>query len=139
MTLAAPLALYWYGLHGVEERPERPRQMASAPEQQRVWTQVRGRGPVTLDPMNPYGVTFNILAGRMTAPAGETLAFWIARTYLLDHRRDDGMSWWHLSSVALTIWISRNWSAEEVMTVASRTMPPDQRGLSVAPEKQEAR
>lgn len=137
LILVAPLALYMYGLSGVDGRPERPVQMASEAEQQRIWNQARGVGPVVIKQMNPYGYALDFFNGRVRPPAGEILPYWIARTYLLEHRLNSGTLSWHLSSAALTIWISRNWSAEEILTVASRTVPPDRRAPLVVPKKQE--
>ena len=137
LILVAPLALYGYGLSGVDGRPERPVQMASQAEQQRIWNHARGVGPVVIKPMNPYGFVLDFFNGQMRPPAGEILPYWIARAYLPEHRLNEGNLSWHLSCAALTIWISRNWSAEEILTVASRTVPPDRRAPLVAPKKQE--
>ena len=40
-------------------------------------------------------------------------------THLLNHQRHKGMSWWHLSGAALAIWLSRNWTDEEILSAAA--------------------
>jgi hypothetical protein len=47
------------------------------------------------------------------AGAGQLAAWQIARAHNSDHPVG-GMGWWHLSGAALTIWVTRHWSGEQI-------------------------
>ena len=137
LVLAAPLILYAWGLSTVDGRPQRPVQMASSVEQSRIWKQAGGSEPTVVKKMNPYGFFGRYLDDHYRAPSGEVAAYWIARAYLLEHRREPGMGAWHGGAAALTIWITRNWSTEEILTVAAQTVSADPRAPLTPPKKQE--
>lgn len=62
------------------------------------------------------------------------LAAWqVASAHLLIHRRSTGMSWWHLSGAALTIWVTRNWSTEQILSQASVVMRKGRASQSLGP------
>jgi len=44
LVLGLPLALYSLGLSGVEGRPQKPLQLASAEQKTAVWKRARGQG-----------------------------------------------------------------------------------------------
>ncbi len=64
--------------------------------------------------LNPWGVTFCIFTGK--EPIGGRSASLVARNYNQTHIKNHRMAGWHLSNIALSIWISRNWSEEEVLS-----------------------
>lgn len=115
LLLAMPLVLYQLGLSGVQGVPGKPRVLASHERQMLVWTRAQGKDMPRMDSLNPYSFAFGLLSGKPNDP-GLVVASWVARDYLLENGRYGGMSWWHLSGAALTIWLSRNWSAEELLT-----------------------
>jgi hypothetical protein len=123
LMLASPLALYWLGLSGVEGLPSKPPKLASKDQQAQVWRQARGDGIPAVEVMNPYAVLFRLFAAspRRTPPS-ELVTWWVASGYLSEHRRHKGMGWWHLSGTALTIWLSRNWSTEEILSAAALSL-----------------
>jgi hypothetical protein len=47
------------------------------------------------------------------------LAWVIARNYNGSHLKNRRMIFWHLSGAALTIWVSRNWTAEQIVAAAA--------------------
>jgi len=119
LLLASPYILYRVGLHGVEGRPQKPGQLATEQQQASVWKAARGEGAPQIGTMNPYSMAagFLIEPGART-PAGERIAWQVASDYLLTHRRRQGTLWWHLSGAALMIWLTRNWSDEEILSAA---------------------
>ncbi len=129
VVVASSLALYWVGLSGVQGLPDRPTELAPVEQRQLVWRQARGSGQPTVEAMNPYSVGLKLLlpAPSRTTP-GELVAWWVASGYLLEHQKHKGMAWWHLSGMALTIWLSRNWSSEELMSAGVQILT--QRGLT---------
>ncbi|HFF6211806.1 hypothetical protein [Stenotrophomonas maltophilia] len=73
-------------------------------------------------PMNPWSFAaqfFDDDAMKKKVPEVEREAFWIARRHLWRQPRHD-MLRWHLSSTALTIWITRNWSAAQIADTARK-------------------
>jgi hypothetical protein len=136
LALIGPPLLYLWGLSNVDGRPQRPISMATSEEQSRLWQQAGGSGRVAIQVMNPFGFFGRFLGDSYVAPAGEAAACWIARAYLLEHRRGQSMAAWHASVAALTIWITRNWSAEEILTAASEAVSADPRAPLRVPRKQ---
>lgn len=121
LVVSSPWWIYVWGLSRVEGRPERPVVMASAEDQARVWKFARGEGAPQVESINPYGAAIDFWRGDLRPPPGERVAMWVARSHLMDQQRSAGMLSWHGSYAALTIWLTRNWTAEELMTAASRS------------------
>ena len=121
LLLGFPLALYWLGLSGVEGRPQKPQQLASIEQQTVVWKRARGTGlpHVAADDPNSYFASV-LFAQPERTPPSQLVTWWVAREYLLTHKRYKGMGWWHLSGAALAIWLSRNWTSEEVLSAAAQ-------------------
>ena len=118
LALAAPLALYWLGLYAAGGRPEEPAAIALRDMQLIAWKSARGTGEPSVDPLNPY--TYLWVAGSPGPRKAGTLVAWrVASRHIQKHRRYQGMGWWHLSGAALTIWLTRNWSVEQLLTRAS--------------------
>lgn len=121
LVVAAPYALYRLGLHGIEGRPAKPLRLATPEQQQWVWTQFKAsglRGERKVVPLDPCSYAYDLLSGHAedTQTFGNLLAWNVARPYLMEHRRFKGMGWWHLSGEALSIWLTRNWSTEELLS-----------------------
>lgn len=119
LVLASPFVLYRMGLHGIEGVPRQPVQLALREQQAMVWKNAGGEGVARIGTMNPYSVALRlVIAVGSPHPAGERVVWWVASDYLRTHQRHQGMAWWHLSGIALTIWLSRNWSNEEILSAA---------------------
>jgi hypothetical protein len=118
--LATPVLLFWVGLSGIDGMPSKPSSIAPREQQLWVWQQARGKGEPKVEATSPYSVAAKLLIGRAEpTPAGELATWWVASDYLLAHQRYRGMGWWHLSGTALTIWLTRNWTTEEVLSAAA--------------------
>lgn len=119
VVLASPLILYGLGLSGVDGRPPKPLQLASIAQQELAWKRARGEGVPRIDPMNPYSLAIALLAApEARTPPGQLITWWLASGHLREHQRHKGMGWWHLSGAALAIWVSRNWTSEEILSAA---------------------
>jgi len=136
LLLAAPLMLYQWGLSNVDGRPQRPTHMASTAEQARIWKQAGGAEPAVVEPINPYGFFVRFFVDSYRETASERAAYWIARSYLPEHRRGSTMLEWHGGVAALTIWITRNWSTEEILTVAAETVSADPKAPLKTPRQE---
>jgi len=72
--------------------------------------------------MNPWGFVAQLFdqdAGKANVPVVEQEAYWVARRHLMRQPRH-GMLRWQLSSTALTIWITRHWSAGQIADTARK-------------------
>jgi hypothetical protein len=117
---AGPWCLYWLGLHGAEGKPVAPVVLASRDVQLEAWRRVRGSGIPTIVPLNPY--TYTSVNGAPGPQEASTLIAWhVASDHMLQHRKYKSMLWWHFSGAALTIWLTRNWTVEQLLTEASKT------------------
>ena len=121
LLLGLPLALYSLGLSEVDGRPQKPLQLASAEQKTVVWKRARGEGMRYVAADNPYSYAAGVFfAKEQRTPPGQLVTWWVARDYLLRHKRYEGMGWWHLSGAALAIWLSRNWTSDEILSAAAQ-------------------
>lgn len=79
-----------------------------------AWMQCKEALPVEVKATNPWSVAIKLMAGDSFSPSpGERAAWRIASNYNAAHRQG-GNTWWHMSGAALTIWITRQWSVEQI-------------------------
>lgn len=121
LLLGFPPALYSLGLKGVEGRPQKPLRLASAEQKTVAWKHARGEGIPYISADNPYSYVASVfLTQEQRTPASQLVTWWVARDYLLRHQRYKGMGWWHSSGAALAIWLSRNWTSDEIFSAAAQ-------------------
>jgi hypothetical protein len=118
VAMLAPLGAYGLGLYGIEAMPQPPKTIATASAQAAVWNQARGVGPVVVPRLNPY-TYWHFSTGVEREKAGLLIAWGVAAAHLKEQQRYKGMHWWHLSGAALTIWLTRHWSVEQILSKAS--------------------
>ncbi len=79
-----------------------------------AWAQCGEQSPVAVRAINPWGATGRFLFGNpLRTTPGERSAWRIARTHNASQPVGNNL-WWHTSGAALTIWITRHWSAEQI-------------------------
>jgi hypothetical protein len=109
----SPWCLYVVGLAGVSGKPPAPRTLSTPQLQVVTWQRMRGVGNPELATLNPY--TYLSATNRPGPQDPSHLLAWnVASNYVLKHHRFSGRLWWHLSSGALTIWLTRkrrHWAA----------------------------
>ncbi|MBI3345793.1 MAG: hypothetical protein HY020_01110 [Burkholderiales bacterium] len=118
LFLLSPWLIYAAMLASIEGRPTRPESLVPAQEQVRLWRLADGTGEPRAEPMNPYGYAWELFVPTGQPAPGETLAGWVSRDYLRAQPRR-GMLAWHLSNAALTIWLTRNWTAQELASAVA--------------------
>jgi hypothetical protein len=111
---AAPWLIYWFGLSRIEGRPMAATHTVTAEQIDSLFKRLRISQPVQIDPISPYSYF------RQGAhPSSSTrIASIIARSYNANHLSDRRMLYWHLSGIALTIWLTRNWTPTELIAKA---------------------
>jgi hypothetical protein len=121
VVLAVPAVGYGVGLSRIDGKPTPadPSQYTNAQLQEK-WRHCRESSSIAVEPLNPWGYTAKILWGTTDFTGNGELAAWlIAREHNGKHLKG-GMAWWHLSGAALTIWVTRNWSAKEIAATLVR-------------------
>ena|SRR5258708_117439 len=115
---AGPWLLYGIGLAMVDGRPPYASQIVVTPEDaEALWRGLRIPQPVRLDPVSPYSYVQALVLGDETILGPSTHIAWlIARSYNIEHLTDHRA--WHLSGAALTIWLTRNWTSNELLARA---------------------
>ena len=122
--ILGPWGLYWFALTKIVGRPSHALQATFAVEDaEALWRQLREPMPIRVEPMSPHSYLWAVLrcaaggARRCSAdgslPRGSGLAEMIARAHNAKNLQDLG--WWHPSGAALTIWLTRNWTTDELI------------------------
>ena len=79
-----------------------------------AWQQCQEASPISVKASNPWRVAGRLLLGDpLSTDPGERSAWRIASTHNASHPVGSNL-WWHTSGAALTIWVTRHWSAEEI-------------------------
>jgi hypothetical protein len=70
--------------------------------------------PISVIPLNPWQVSYDLLKGEASMDSsGQIAASRIASAFVTRTSKET-MGWWHLSTAALTIWITRHWTAGQI-------------------------
>jgi hypothetical protein len=79
-----------------------------------AWARCGERGPVAVDAVNPWTYAIALLFDDVRATTPGSIAAWrIAARHNATHPVGN-MFWWHTSGAALSLWIRRHWSAEQI-------------------------
>jgi hypothetical protein len=117
----APPGLYALGLSNVNGRPSPPASCHPTPTDRAFLERTfRMSQPMTVKPLSPWAyVNFILEDDARNAATGGVEATWlVAQHYNAQHLKDRRSIAWHLSGAALTIWIRRHWSSDEVLCAA---------------------
>ena len=125
VVIAGPWALYGYGLTFVEGRPMPPTDVSvTAEDIPGMWTELRVSNPVPTPSYSPHGYLLAValslsdavgLPGRIP---GSALLWQVARSYNSGHMRSSRQAHWHLAGGCMMIWLSRNWTHDELVAKA---------------------
>lgn len=119
-------ALYRYGLSRVGELPRPPAALQTNLATRALWADAEER-PLQLEPRWPWTLLTDFVRllwetsrhERHARPAGSQMAWYVARQWMRAPRpgqEQPRMREWHLRGLALSVWLSRHWSAEELLT-----------------------
>ncbi|MDP1976689.1 hypothetical protein [Undibacterium sp.] len=117
VLLSGPLFFYAYGLSNITGRPEPAKTTVISPENKAlIWKELKEQGVLQVEVLTPYDIYSLFLEN--SYPVGSRLAWYVARTYNQDHLQDRHMLSWHISGEALTVWLTRHWSTDELLAKA---------------------
>lgn len=120
IALAALLALgpwvvYEIALSNIVGRPTYPTlQKLTSNEEQVTWQSLKEQGPIKIEKLTPHAYILHFLDFSKPSP-GASVAWFVARNHNSGHLKNRRMTWWHLSGAALTIWLTRNWDASQLL------------------------
>jgi hypothetical protein len=113
-----PWALYGIGLDNTTGRPIP--QSHSSPTSAGETHRGADQPSMKVKPISPWGYIITIASTDSGVFDEGTKAAWlVARNYNLSHLKKRQALWWHLSGAALTIWLTRNWTSEEILYAAA--------------------
>nr|QKW93735.1 multimodular transpeptidase-transglycosylase [Vitiosangium cumulatum] len=126
LLLGSVEALYRYALSRVGELPRAPRPRTDFATQA-IWASMED-GPLRLEPRWPWTLIADFVhlyrnPRDRQQPAGSHLSSFVALRWLASRPEQERapMLNWHLHGLALSIWISRHWTAEELMTAGAES------------------
>ena len=118
LLLLGPWAIYEVGLSNIAVLPAPPSSSAiSVADAKAIWNEFKEPGPVSVEPLSPYGYAFALFSNHSLPPGART-AWFVARNHNPGNLKDKKMIWWHTSGAALTIWLTQNWSTEQLIAKA---------------------
>ena len=111
-----PWVLYAVALAKIGGRPSHAARAPPAPEDvEALWRNLRIEQPTEIRPLSPYSYIWAFVSGGPRSLEPEARIAWpIAASHNADHLADRSV-WWHISGAALLIWLTRNWTMEELI------------------------
>jgi hypothetical protein len=107
-----PPGLYWLGLANIDGRPEPPHARDTQRRDYDFVGNLKFPHPIVVRKLSPWSYPFLV--------ANEDPAIWIvAGSYNVGHLKRRENLWWGLSGAALIIWLSRNWSEDQIVSAAA--------------------
>jgi len=118
VTFILPWVAYWVGLSRISQLPLPPSHVITAEQREWVWGLARGSGVHVTEPMTPFSYLHALFSSQGTMDRDARVVGWVASDHLTHQDAVQPMFWWHLSSASLTIWLSRNWTDQQITTAA---------------------
>ncbi len=115
LTVSAPGLTYIVGLYRVDGRPTPANPNEYSQEAiNSAWTKCSEKLPIYVKATDPWTYTSRFFFSEpLQATPGERAAWRIASSHNITHRMGNN-TWWHTSGAALTIWLTRHWSAQQI-------------------------
>jgi hypothetical protein len=123
LALLLPWGLYGVGLANIDGRPSAPTgPPISLQDDELLRRELRAQHGISVVPLSPAGYFVSLSMANTKESAEESgadAAWLVARNYNASHLKNRRSIWWHLSGAALTIWITRNWTPDQVLSRAA--------------------
>jgi len=116
-----PGIIYFSALYNIDGRPAFAQEcQLSAAQKLALWRDqgelAQSETDVAVRAMNPWGWLARLHFDSLSEHhPGERAAWFVARNHNTTHLGNRRMAWWHVSGAALTIWLTRHWTAEELL------------------------
>ena len=123
VVLLAPWGLYELALSNVDGRPVPPQgTQISVEDEALLRHHLKTHSRISIEPLSPWRyVAALVMSDREQSllGSGADAAWLIARNYNASHLKDRHIICWHMSGAALTIWITRHWTADQILAGAA--------------------
>jgi len=121
IVAVGPLAFYWFGLSNIDGHPVPPARTDNLGADTALLQQdFRNQLPILVHVLNPWTFFGELRAEKAATTDNGAHAVWIiVGNYNGRHLRNRKMIWWHLSGAALTIWVTQNWTTDQIVTAAA--------------------
>ena len=120
LGLLAPWGLYELGLSNIKGRPGAPPDRPISSEDDALLRRaLRAQHGISVVPLSPSGYFASLFMTNSKESAedsGADAAWLVARNYNASHLKNSQSLWWDLSGAALTIWVTRNWTPDQVLS-----------------------
>lgn len=131
---ASPALLYLWAISKVQGRPTPPTSTADSRQAEFSRCRLGETGAPEIVPDNPWkwGGRFALAAWSntpRTPPVGTFAAQEIAKDFRSN--QSTGHRDWHVTTAALTIWVTRHWTANDALAWAEQHETPDMRRLTI--------
>lgn len=114
----APWGLYGLGLLNISGRPVAPVNTTLDPKiAENIWHKSGEKGVIRVESLSPYSYITSFTEND-SLKEGSHIAWFVARNFNSNNLKSHRMIWWHLSGAAMTIWLSRNWTVEQLLAKA---------------------
>jgi hypothetical protein len=120
LVAASPGLAYVYGISRIASRPiAADSALVDQAARHLAWASCRESNGYALTPQNPWTVAYQIwTADPYQADPGQRATWAIARQHNLRLNLRGGD--WHVAGAALSIWISRHWTVDQLSATVAR-------------------
>jgi hypothetical protein len=140
LALLLPWGLYELGLTNINGRPvAQTEPPISTQDDELLRRELRARHGISVVPLSPAGYFVSLFMANPKESAEESgadAAWLVARDYNASHLKNRRTIWGRLSGAALTIWITRNWTSDQVLSRAAEVARQHRRPTRQPPNGQ---
>lgn len=121
LLLLLPWGAYWIGMSNLDEFPLPPSQISiTEVEKRNLWNQLREKGAINIQKQTPYEIAFSFFSGgEREMTNGKYVTSYIAKNFAREHLKDKRNFYAQLTIASLTVWITRNWTADQILQRAN--------------------
>jgi len=121
LVVSGPWIIYGVALAKIAGRPDAPAAAASAQQLDLLRSSLRAHGPLDVPQLSPWQYLLALITDPKPLSSPGVLAAWsVARDYNATNLGKVRAVWWHASGAALTIWLTRNWTEDQILARASQ-------------------
>ena len=115
-----PGILYYVGLNNISGKPEISNiEKLNENQLKSLLNYYKVDNIPEISKVNPWEYVFALIGNESNSISSGTNMVWsIVRSYNSNNIKNKRMIYWHLSGAALTIWLSNNWTQNQVMVKA---------------------
>ena len=132
LVMVSPVAAYWWGLSSIVKKPEPSIKILTAAEHEKIWIKEFGDGRPRVKAITPYhyidnfycvishGVKSGVCTKRYPGLRISALAI---RNHITEQVRNvnGNNTTWHVTWVSYTIWVTQNWTIDEILATYSES------------------